>query len=271
MTQTFYDITAIQNRATFPSLFVSHGAPTLLLEDVPARQFLSAYGSVIGKPRAVIVISAHDTAAVSVVSTAERHHAVHDYRGFPDELYRMTYAPAGDAALADDVAERLRAAGTQVKRTREAGLDHGAWVPLKLMYPDADVPVVSVSLDLSLGNARLIELGRALAALREDGVLILASGGFTHNLSEFRPGSLHAEPPAYVREFSAWMKQALLSADEEALTHWEQRAPHARRAHPTPEHFLPLLVAYGAGGHRADAVHESFSHRILAMHAFAFV
>lgn len=255
---------------TFPSLFVSHGAPTLLIEDVPARAFLASYGQAVGKPRAVIVISAHDTASVSVVSTAERHHAVHDYWGFPQELYRLDYAPAGDARLAARVTGCLRKAGIEVTQADKPGLDHGAWVPLKLMYPDADVPVVSVSLDLSLDNARLIAVGEALRAFRAEGILILASGGFTHNLREFRPGTLHAEPPSYVVEFAEWMKQALLQRDSVALAHWERQAPHAQRAHPSAEHLLPLLVAYGAGGNETKVLHESYTHSILAMHAFAF-
>lgn len=255
---------------TFPGIFVSHGAPTLLMEDVPARHFLAGYGRRLGKPRAVIVISAHDLASASVVSTAPRHHAVHDFRGFPQALYEMDYTPPGDAPLAQTVAARLRAAGIVVEEATNAGLDHGAWVPLKLMYPDADVPVVSVSLDMSLSNARLIEVGRELRGLRADGVLIMASGSFTHNLREFRPGQLHADPPAYAVEFAAWMTRTLVARDDQALSDWERNAPHALRAHPTTEHFLPLLVAYGTGEDHTDILHESFTHGVIGMHAFAF-
>ncbi|WP_334187332.1 DODA-type extradiol aromatic ring-opening family dioxygenase [Noviherbaspirillum sp.] len=254
----------------YPGIFVSHGAPTLLLEDVPARHFLAGYGQHLGKPRAIIVISAHDLASTSVVSTAPRHHAVHDFRGFPQALYEMDYTPPGDAPLAQKVAVLLRSAGLAVEEAENPGLDHGAWVPLKLMYPEADVPVVSVSLDMSLPNARLIEIGRALGGLRADGVLIMASGSFTHNLREFRPGQLHAEPPAYAVEFAAWMSRVLLARDDQALIDWERNAPHALRAHPTTEHFLPLLVAYGAGNERTELLHKSFTHGVIGMHAFAF-
>lgn len=254
----------------FPSLFVSHGAPTLLLEDVPARSFLSSLGPELGRPRAVIVISAHDTASTSVVSTAERHHAVHDYWGFPQALYELDYTPPGDAALAARVAAQLRAAGIAVAQKLDAGLDHGAWVPLKLMYPVADVPVVSVSLDLSLDNAALIAVGAALEAFRAEGVLVLASGGFTHNLSEFRPGALHAQPPRYVVEFAQWMTEALAAHDAERIRQWDRLAPHAGRAHPSAEHLAPLLVAFGAGSRETRVLHESYTHGILAMHAFAF-
>jgi 4,5-DOPA dioxygenase extradiol len=256
------------NRTTFPAVFVSHGAPTLIIENVPARTFLAGHGRTLGKPRAIVVISAHDTAAVSVVDVAARHHAVHDFHGFPQELYRLDYAPPGDPDLASQVAAVLRRAGIAVEESANGGLDHGAWVPLKLMYPDADIPVVSLALDLSLSNARLIDVGRALAPLRQEGVLILASGSFTHNLRDIRFGSPDVNAP-YVTEFTAWMEKALLERDDAALAEWDTRAPHARRAHPTTEHFLPLLVAYGAG-ENTTGLHESVTHGVLAMHAFAF-
>ncbi|MFP5392213.1 MAG: DODA-type extradiol aromatic ring-opening family dioxygenase [Gammaproteobacteria bacterium] len=255
---------------TFPSLFVSHGAPTLLLEDVPARTFLSGLGTELRKPRALLVISAHDTASATVVSTAARHHAVHDFWGFPQALYQLDYTAPGDAALAERVASLLGAAHIAVARKEDGGLDHGAWVPLKLMYPQADVPVVSVSLDLSLTNAQLMAVGAALEPLRAEGVLVLASGGFTHNLRDFRPGALHAEPPPYVREFAHWMTGVLAAHDGASLARWEELAPYAARAHPTSEHLAPLLVAFGAGSTRTRVLHESFTHAVLAMHAFAF-
>jgi 4,5-DOPA dioxygenase extradiol len=256
------------DRLSFPSVFVSHGAPTLIIENAPAREFLAGYGKTLGKPRAIVVISAQDTAAVSVIDTAARHHAVHDFHGFPQELYRLDYTPPGDPALASEVAALLRGAGVAVDESANGGLDHGAWVPLKLMYPDADIPVVSLALDLSLSNAQLIDVGRALAPLRMNGVLILASGSFTHNLRDIRFGSPDIHAP-YVTEFTDWITKVLRDRDDAALAEWDTRAPHARRAHPTTEHFLPLLVAYGAG-ERTTVLHDSVTHGVLAMHAFAF-
>lgn len=253
----------------FPSLFVSHGAPTLPMDDIPARDFLRGLGR-SGKPRAVVAVSAHTVARGVVVGSAPRLHAVHDFRGFPPALYRLRYDPPGDTALAHRVAGMLAAAdAAPVAEAEIDGLDHGIWVPLSLMYPEADVPVVVVSLDADMDPAKHLAIGQALAPLRNEDVLVLASGSLTHNLREFAGQPIDAPAAGYAVEFADWVRNAVERGDRQALVDWQAQAPHARRAHPTTEHLVPLLVAAGAGK-RGRALHESFAFGVLGMHAYAF-
>jgi 4,5-DOPA dioxygenase extradiol len=257
---------------SLPSLFVSHGAPTLILEDVPARRFLASYGATLPRPDAIVAVSAHDIARGVAVGTSARHTTVHDFYGFPAPLYDLRYEPPGDPALAAEVIAMLRRGGMPAGATDETGIDHGTWVPLKLMYPGADIPVVPVSLDATMDEREHVAIGRALAPLRERNVLVLASGGFTHNLREFGRAGRDDPPAPYVVEFREWMADALARGDEPALVAWKARAPHALRAHPSPDHLMPLFVAFGAGGERATAtrLHDSVNYGMLAMDAFAF-
>jgi 4,5-DOPA dioxygenase extradiol len=256
--------------AAFPSLFVSHGSPMLYLEDVPARAFLAGLSSKLGQPRAVVAISGHDIARAPSIGASATHEAVHDFYGFPRELFELRYSPPGDPALARDVLARLADAGIAATLHEERGIDHGIWAPLKLMYPGENVPVVPLALTGSMDASLHIAMGRSLAPLRDDGVLVMGSGSFTHNLREMQREPSAAPP--YVGEFRAWISLALARHDDDALAHWRERAPHAARAHPTPEHFEPLLVAYGAGGHdsRVEHLHASEQYGALAMDAFAF-
>jgi 4,5-DOPA dioxygenase extradiol len=254
----------------FPSVFVSHGSPMLYVEDVPARSFLATLPETIGTPAAVVAISGHDIARAPSVGASATHEAVHDFHGFPRELYELTYAPPGDAALARDVLARLGKAGIDATLHDDPGIDHGIWAPLKLMYPKADVPVVPLALTGSMDASLHLAMGRALEPLRDHAVLVMGSGSFTHNLREMQRDS--AATPQYVNEFRAWIARALASNDDDAIAHWRTRAPHAARAHPTPEHFEPLIVAYGAGGAqpRVEHLHSSTQYGALAMDAFAF-
>jgi 4,5-DOPA dioxygenase extradiol len=241
----------------------------LYLERVPARAFLAELPSKLGAPRAVVAISGHDIARAPSIGASATHEAVHDFHGFPQALYELRYSPPGDPGLARDVLARLNEAGIAATLHDEPGIDHGIWAPLKLMYPDERIPVVPLALTGSMDASLHIAMGRALAPLRDDGVLVLGSGSFTHNLREMRDGG--ATRP-YVLEFRGWIARALERHDDDALAHWRERAPHAARAHPTPEHFEPLLVAYGAGGARprVEHLHASEQYGALAMDAFAF-
>lgn len=256
----------------FPSLFVSHGAPTLIIEDVPARRFLVQLGKDLGTPQAIIVVSAHDIGRKPTVRTAAQLETLHDFGGFPRELYQLEYAPPGDAALAADIAGALAAAGIDHQISGDPALDHGAWVPLRLMYPDARIPVVPLSLESSLDAARHIGIGRAIAPLRSRGVLILTSGGLTHNLRDFTGAGASAPALPYVAPFAEWMDAALGRGDARALADWQTAAPNARRAHPTADHLMPLFVGFGAGGaaSRGRRLHASVTHGMLAMNAYAF-
>lgn len=255
---------------SFPTLFISHGAPDLLLGDSPTRAFLSGLGRRLGRPRAVVVFSAHWLTPSPRIGACRTPQTIHDFFGFPEALYRLQYPAPGDPALARRIVERLTAAGLQAETDAERGLDHGVWVPLMLMYPQADIPVVPVSLQPALGPAHHLRLGEALAGLSEEGVLILGSGGLTHNLRELRPED--EAPPEWVSAFTEWVAGRLAANDRPALLDYRRLAPQAARNHPTEEHLLPLFSALGAAGPqtRARRLHAAYSYGALAMDAYAF-
>ena len=254
-----------------PAIFVSHGAPTLVFDDVPARSFLRTVGRQLTKPSAVVVVSAHYETDGVHVNDADRPRMIHDFRGFPPELYELDYPAAGAPQLANQVVDLVRSAGLDAKTDGSWGLDHGTWVPLSLMYPDADVPVVAVSVDPQAGPDHHWRLGAALAPLREDGVLIIGSGSFTHNLAEFRGrGSIDAPAPDWVDSFVDWTSRAIEEGRVDALLDYRRQAPEAERNHPTEEHLLPLFAAMGAGGGVGRRMHASTTFSILAMDAYAF-
>ncbi|MEQ8661909.1 MAG: class III extradiol ring-cleavage dioxygenase, partial [Gammaproteobacteria bacterium] len=258
-----------------PSVFVSHGAPTLALEDASARRFLQGFGATLGTPRAIVVISAHWETALVTVTGAAQHDVIHDFFGFDAALYRLRYPAPGAPALADDIVARLRDAGVAVARDDQRGLDHGAWIPLRLMYPDHDVPVVQVSICPAEDARFHFALGRLLAPLRAAGVLVMGSGALTHNLGEFRAGRRDPATlatPEYAHAFADWVAATLAAGDGEALIDWRERAPHASRAHPSDDHFLPLHVAAGAAGEpfRGDRVHQGFMFGVIAMDDYVF-
>lgn len=256
-----------------PSIFISHGSPMLALQDSPARRFLQGLGSSLARPSAIVVVSAHwENTGGPAVSLALRPDTIHDFGGFPRALYEIVYPASGAPQVAERAARLLDDAGLAVARDKARGLDHGAWVPLSLMYPDADVPVLQVSLVRGAGPAAHEQLGRALSALRHEGVLVIGSGALTHNLHEFRGQPLAAPVPLWVSEFAAWMREKIEADERAALRDYRLRAPMAPRNHPTEEHLLPLFVAMGAAGEGAAArlLHTSVEHGILAMDAYAF-
>jgi 4,5-DOPA dioxygenase extradiol len=257
---------------SLPSIFVSHGSPMLALSETPARDFLAKLGATLPRPRAILVISAHWETAAPMVNAVARNETIHDFRGFPKALYELRYPAPGDAALAARIAALLDNAGFRAGIDTTRGLDHGAWVPLLLAYPEANIPVLQLSVQPHLGAAHHLALGRALASLREEGVLIIGSGSFTHDLRRFRGQAVDAPETEDVTEFSAWMDQAIAAGDVDALIDYRARAPHARDEHPTEEHILPLFAAIGAAGNTIAArrLHHSTEHAILRMDAYAF-
>ncbi|HET7921462.1 MAG TPA: class III extradiol ring-cleavage dioxygenase [Gammaproteobacteria bacterium] len=250
------------NAARLPALFVSHGSPMLALDETnPAHTFLKSLGEGLPRPRAILVISAHWETATPRLTGAQHLDTLHDFYGFPEPLYALRYPAPGAHALAKDIARKL---GPPAGVDRVRGLDHGAWVPLRLMYPQADIPVLQLSLQTALGPAHHLALGEALKSLRDEGVLILGSGGATHNLREyFHPAGGYES----YAEFSDWLYDALIRDDRDALLDYRRRAPQGARNHPTEEHFLPLFVALGAGGASITRLHHSFD-RSLCMDAY---
>ncbi|HEY2008786.1 MAG TPA: class III extradiol ring-cleavage dioxygenase [Rhizomicrobium sp.] len=251
-----------------PAVFVSHGAPTLPFDDVPARDFMRGLGAALGRPRAVLAVSAHWDTDMPATNALTANDTIHDFHGFPRPLYDLRYAAPGDALLAREVSGLLNGFGAQTDTMR--GLDHGAWVPLMLMYPGADIPVVQLSVQSGKGAAHHVALGRALAGLRQDNVLVLGSGGFVHNLRQIAPPG--SAEPQWAADFAGWMHERLMEGDEAALVDYRSRAPHAALAHPSEEHLMPLLVAYGAGGEKTKAarLHSSATFGSLRMDAYSF-
>ena len=259
--------------SSLPTIFVSHGSPMLALQDSPARRFLLELGKSLPRPRAIVVVSAHwETLHGPAVSLAQAPETIHDFGGFPRALFEIRYPAPGAPAAAERAAALLEAAGIPVGRSAGRGLDHGAWVPLSLMYAQADIPVAQLSIVRGAGPAEHERIGQALAALRDEGVLVLASGSLTHNLREFRGQGIDAPVPHWVGGFETWMKERLEANDRAALLDYRRAAPFAVENHPTDEHLLPLFVALGAAGPgaRATRLHAGVEHGVLAMDAYAF-
>jgi len=254
---------------TLPALFVSHGAPTFAVEPGLAGPQLTEAGRRLPRPEAVLVVSPHWATDGGVrVATAGHPETIHDFQGFPPALYELRYPAQGHPALAVRAARLLEEAGFDVALDPARGLDHGAWVPLSYLFPDASVPVFQVSLPRPLDPAGALALGRALASLRGQGVLIVGSGSLTHNLYEFRGHSAGEEP--YVREFTQWVRAAVVAGDVRRLVDYERLAPHASRAHPGDDHFLPLFVTLGVAGF-GDAVQVidgGIAHGVLSMESY---
>ena len=255
-----------------PALFVSHGAPTIVIDPIPAHDFLKSAGPA-PRPSAILVATAHFEAPGPTLTTHPQPATIHDFGGFPPVMYEMRYPAPGSPALAEHAGQLLSAAGFAPRFDAQRGFDHGTWTPLMLMVPDADIPVVQLSVDPRRDAAWHFAVGEALAPLRDDNVLILGSGSLTHDLRAFFTNPLpeSAPPEPYVSAFADWAHAALENGRTEDLIDWVSRAPHALRNHPTPEHFLPLFVALGAGGRGVGVkrIHASYSHGILAMDAYA--
>lgn len=259
-----------------PSLFVPHGAPTFALRPGVAGATLARAAARLPQPRAIIVVSAHWDTAAPTVGLAERPETIHDFWGFPAQLFRIQYPATGCREAATEVIAQLKQAGFAAAGDDERGLDHGAWIPLRMMFPHADVPVIPLSIQSHLGPAHHLALGRALAPLAQRGFLVIASGNLTHNLGDFRQIYLQGgEAPAYVREFADWFWLKLKSGDVPALLDYRQQAPHAERAHPDEDHLLPFYVAMGAGSagggeSKTKRLHAGIDDYVLAMDAFTF-
>jgi 4,5-DOPA dioxygenase extradiol len=253
---------------TLPALFISHGAPTLAVEETGETRAWAKLASDLPRPRAILAVSAHwDTAAPAVGGVAKPE-TIHDFNGFPRELYEQRYPAPGAPDLAGLTVKTLANAGIACSIDARRGLDHGAWVPLKWMYPQADIPVTQLSVQSHEGPRHHYALGRALASLRGDNVLVLCSGGIVHNLREIQWRS--NEPVQWAREFNDWMAERVAKGETEALLDYRERAPSAARSHPTDEHLEPFFVALGAGGLPGRRVDLGLVMGSLGMDCFVF-
>jgi len=227
-----------------PSFFISHGAPMFAVEPDALSDYLTALGSSLAHINAVLLISPHWQTPDLCVMTTPDPATIHDFSGFPEVLYTLQYPAKGSPEWAKQLVQLMGEQGVVVREDAGRGLDHGAWVPLMYLFPKANVPVFQLSMPVGLTAGSALQLGVALRSLRDRGVLMLGSGGFTHNLYEIAPKN--SVPEGYIKLFGDWMREAVVARDFERLANYRKLAPHAERAHPTDEHLLPLLVALGA-------------------------
>jgi len=255
---------------TPPVFFISHGAPTFAVEPGALGVLLHTWGSQLTNIKAVLVVSPHwQTTDVQVMTTVQPE-TMHDFGGFSSNLYALQYLAKGQPDMAKDASQLLNAAGFATQLNDHRGLDHGAWIPLMHLLPKADVPVFQVSMPLTLNTQQAVKLGQALASIRNQGVLIVASGSMTHNLHEFRPSA--KIPEVYVQEFAAWVRSKVLAHETNSLMQYRTEAPHAERAHPSEEHFLPLLIAMGAQGNSGTAqlLDGGITNGVLSMDSYVW-
>ena len=255
-----------------PSLYISHGSPMTALQPGLTGERLAELAAVLPRPQAIVIASAHWLSHQPQVGGATVLETIHDFGGFPAALYQLHYPAPGAPALAQRVLQLLDQAGLASTLDPDRGLDHGAWVPLRLLYQAADIPVVPVSIQPELGPADQYALGQALAPLRDEGVLVIGSGSITHNLHDLRVGYSDERQAPYVKPFIEWIEQKLSAGDIDALLDYRRQAPFAERAHPTDEHLLPLFVALGAAGANAHAqrIDAGVDMGLLAMDIYRF-
>ncbi|TKW08145.1 hypothetical protein SEVIR_6G009700v4 [Setaria viridis] len=261
------------------TFFLSHGAPTLVIDDVPVRNLFESWlpERVAGDrpPRAILVVSGHwETATPAVNVIRGTNDTIYDFNGipFPEPMYQLKYPAPGAPDLALRTKDLLEQAGFgPVEEDHSRGLDHGAWVPLLLMYPDADIPVWQLSVQTDRDGTYHYNLGKALAPLREEGVLIFGSGNAAHNLHKLGP-MIGSPVPQWAAEFDTWLKDSLLNGRYEDVNRYEEKAPHGKLAHPLPDHLYPLHVALGAAGDgaKAEQIHESWTHGTISYASYRF-
>jgi 4,5-DOPA dioxygenase extradiol len=252
-----------------PSVFVSHGSPMHALQPGPAGEAWAALGRRIGRPRAIVIASAHWETDRPLLTGAGRPQTIHDFYNFPEPLYRLRYPAPGAPEVAQHAKELLLGQGFDAGIDPARGLDHGAWSPLLYMYPDADVPVVQLSIQPQLGTQHHVDVGKALRRLAEENVLVIGSGHLTHNLRDWARGQ--GQPTPYAREFQEWVLERIHHRKLAELVQYRSLSPHGVRAHPSDEHFLPLFVALGAAGEGTpERVYDAIDSGVLAMDAYVF-
>ena len=256
---------------TIPAIFLSHGAPTLAVDEGHETRAWGELASTLPRPKSILAVSAHWDTRDPEVSAAPRPETIHDFSGFPRELYEQRYPAPGAADLASRVQALLQQAGIACKVDPARGLDHGAWVPLKWMYPKADIPVTQLSVQSHRGPAHHLKLGEAIAALRDENVLVLATGGIVHNLRDLEWDKRGTrEAATWAREFNDWIADRVERKAVDDLLAYRERAPNARRSHPTEDHFAPFFVALGAGGLPARRLDLGFDLGTLGLDGYVF-
>lgn len=262
-------IITLRTSEMLPSLFISHGSPMLALEPGESGPALARLTAELPRPKAIVVVSAHWESHDLWVTSAPNPATWHDFGGFPQALYAVQYPAPGEPVLAERLVAMLADAGLPTGLDPKRPFDHGAWVPLSLMYPAADIPVVQVSLPSLLGPAFQERVGRALAPLRKEGVLLIGSGSITHNLGELDWRARDNGAAPWALAFRDWMVEKLTANDSAALLDYRRQAPFAVRNHPSDEHLLPLYFARAAG-ERFGIEHQGFTLGALGMDIYRF-
>lgn len=259
------------SKEPLPTVFISHGPPTLLIEDIPTREFLKDLGTNYREVNAVLCISAHWMTSKPTVNAVDKHETIHDFYGFPPELYTVEYPASGEVELAQKTANLMRNNGIPCDIDHRRGLDHGAWVPMMLMFPKAEVPVVQLSIQQHMDPEKHHAMGRAIESLRSENVLILGSGGAVHPLgyAPIRPG---AKTDQWALDFDLWLTESVKEGNDTAIKNYRKVAPYPERAHPYPDHFMPLLTSMGAAGRGVNGflIHHSWYWGDLGMGAYEF-
>lgn len=254
--------------AKLPSLFISHGAPDLPIRAGSTQDFLRQLFQTLPAPEAILAISAHWLTAQPTVTKTVQPETLYDFGGFPPQLYELRYPALGNPELADAIAATLTQAGFLTQTNTKRGYDHGVWTPLILADPNGQIPVTQLSVQPHATPEHHFRIGKTLASLREQGVLIIGTGGATHNLWAFG-SSYEAAPPDWAVAFDNWLASAIAQNDIPSLLNYRQLAPHAAQNHPTEEHLLPLFGALGAGG-PGRQIHQGFTYGAFSMAAYAF-
>jgi 4,5-DOPA dioxygenase extradiol len=253
-----------------PSLFLAHGSPMLAIQETEYARFLKTLGEQY-TPRAIVIFTAHwETETITISASDDVYDTIHDFYGFPEEMYRLNYPAKGSAEIAALAAERFEQNGIRVQKDFKRGLDHGSWVLLMRMYPQADIPVVQISVNPFLSPAEQYKIGRSLQGLGKEDILVIGSGVTVHNLRIIKWGQTTPEPWAV--EFDDWLLEQFQKGDLDSLFQYERLAPHARLAVPRPEHFVPLLIAAGSGGpdSQPKVIHRSYEMGTLSYLSLAF-
>ncbi len=255
-----------------PAVFISHGSPMAAVQEDDYTRALVRFAHETARPQAIVVMSAHwekHTPPIEITAVAQNE-TMHDFGGFPEELYQLKYPAPGDVALADRISKLLSAQQFENQLNSKRGLDHGVWTPLLHAYPEANIPVLQISLPMFEDPRELMRVGRALAPLRDEGVLLVGSGGAVHNLGKLKWNEKNGQPDSWALEYRDWVRGNLLGAKIDDLIAFETKGPQTALAHPTTEHFVPIFFTIGASlaGDKPRVFHDSFQYGNLSMLSF---
>jgi 4,5-DOPA dioxygenase extradiol len=253
-----------------PAYFIAHGSPSIVIEDNEYTRFLVKLGKKISRPKAIVIFSAHFESEVQKISAVESYTMIYDFYGFPKEMYNIEYPVKGNPKLAEEIHNLFEVSGIKSEIDRSRGIDHGAWTILKLMYPNADIPVITLSVNPHLSPDMQFKIGEAISTLREKDILILGSGGIVHNLAALKWDMEGVEP--WANEFDNWVNKNIENWDLNTLFDFANKGPYAKRAVPTNEHFVPLFIAMGASGQagRGILLQSNFQYGNLGLSCFEF-